>query len=168
MALDRCCDVRCTRKLRRPFEESRNACESADAPSLRQDVAEESLYHDSGNGDHMVQAIFTVVGAALFCLRRTCRSIKAPWHWLMNRRMQQSPSLAKNIWDAVGAESCGAHAYGGHGPRVATLRKFVQPARGPSRLATDPRTDLTNSYSPGERSRAQTRLPWRWADVWAA
>jgi len=37
-------------------------------------------YIDPGNGAYMVQALFTVVGAALFYLRHPLRSIKVFWH----------------------------------------------------------------------------------------
>lgn len=37
-------------------------------------------YIDPGNGAYMVQALFTVVGAALFYLRHPIRSIKIFWH----------------------------------------------------------------------------------------
>jgi hypothetical protein len=42
-------------------------------------------YIDPGNGAYMVQALFTLVGAALFYLRHPVRTLKESWHWLLGR-----------------------------------------------------------------------------------
>ena len=42
-------------------------------------------YIDPGNGAYMVQALFTLVGAAIFYLRHPIRSVKVMWHSLSSR-----------------------------------------------------------------------------------
>jgi|HubBroStandDraft_5_1064220.scaffolds.fasta_scaffold1162236_2 hypothetical protein len=42
-------------------------------------------YIDPGNGAYMVQVLFTIVGAALFYLRHPVRTMKAAWHWVIQR-----------------------------------------------------------------------------------
>jgi drug/metabolite transporter (DMT)-like permease len=43
-------------------------------------------YIDPGNGAYMVQALFALVGAALFYLRHPIQSLKTFWGWLASRR----------------------------------------------------------------------------------
>jgi hypothetical protein len=45
-------------------------------------------YIDPGNGAYMVQALFALVGAALFYLRHPIRSLKQLWRWLSSRGRQ--------------------------------------------------------------------------------
>jgi hypothetical protein len=45
-------------------------------------------YIDPGNGAYMVQALFTLVGAALFYLRHPIRTMTAAWHWVVRRQHQ--------------------------------------------------------------------------------
>jgi len=47
-------------------------------------------YIDPGNGAYMVQALFALVGAALFYLRHPIRSLKELWHWCSSRGRQES------------------------------------------------------------------------------
>jgi hypothetical protein len=42
-------------------------------------------YIDPGNGAYMVQALFTLVGAAIFYLRHPVRSLKVFWHAISSR-----------------------------------------------------------------------------------
>lgn len=52
-------------------------------------------YIDPGNGAYMVQALFTLVGAALFYLRHPIRTLKETWHWFLGRfRPQQGAAHA--------------------------------------------------------------------------
>jgi len=52
-------------------------------------------YIDPGNGAYMVQALFTLVGAALFYLRHPIRTLKESWHWVLGRfRPQQAAAHA--------------------------------------------------------------------------
>jgi hypothetical protein len=54
------------------------------APSLAQ------AYIDPGNGAYMVQALFTLLGAALFYVRHPIRTVKSCWHWMFNRKQKLS------------------------------------------------------------------------------
>lgn len=47
-------------------------------------------YIDPGNGAYMVQALFALVGAALFYLRHPIRSLKELWQWFSSRGRQES------------------------------------------------------------------------------
>lgn len=49
-------------------------------------------YIDPGNGAYMVQALFTLVGAALFYLRHPIRTMTAAWHWVFRRQHQSVDS----------------------------------------------------------------------------
>jgi hypothetical protein len=63
----------------------------ATAPGVAQ------AYIDPGNGAYMVQALFTIVGAALFYLRHPIRSFRAASEWLLSRwrhRPDDEASLA--------------------------------------------------------------------------
>lgn len=42
-------------------------------------------YIDPGNGAYMVQAIFTMLGAAFFYLKHPLRSLQAFWQWIRRR-----------------------------------------------------------------------------------
>jgi hypothetical protein len=67
----------------------------ATAPSLA------LAYIDPGNGAYMVQALFTLVGAAIFYLRHPVRSLKAAWHWALQRFKE--PAQARTIGIAAQA-----------------------------------------------------------------
>ena len=47
-------------------------------------------YIDPGNGAYMVQALFTLIGAAIFYLRHPVRTLKAAWHWAFHRESELS------------------------------------------------------------------------------
>jgi hypothetical protein len=47
-------------------------------------------YIDPGNGAYMVQALFTLVGAALFYIRHPIRSAKLVWNRLLRRDNRES------------------------------------------------------------------------------
>jgi len=50
-------------------------------------------YIDPGNGAYMVQALFTLIGAALFYLRHPISLLRAAWGWISRRwKQRQSPS----------------------------------------------------------------------------
>jgi hypothetical protein len=55
-------------------------------------------YIDPGSGAYMVQALFALVGAALFYLRHPIRSLKTLWLWISRRssRSEQSPSVGES------------------------------------------------------------------------
>lgn len=42
-------------------------------------------YIDPGNGAYMVQALFTLIGAALFYLRHPIRLLHTVWKWISRR-----------------------------------------------------------------------------------
>jgi hypothetical protein len=51
-------------------------------------------YIDPGNGAYMVQALFTLVGAALFYLRHPIHLLRSAWGWISKRwKQRQPPSL---------------------------------------------------------------------------
>lgn len=53
-------------------------------------------YIDPGNGAYMVQALFTLVGAALFYLRHPIRTLKESWHWVLGRFRPQRATHASD------------------------------------------------------------------------
>jgi hypothetical protein len=44
-----------------------------------------SAYIDPGNGAYMVQALFALIGAALFYMRHPVRTLKGIWDWALRR-----------------------------------------------------------------------------------
>ena len=44
-----------------------------------------TAYIYPGNGAYMVQALFTLIGAALFYVRHPVRTLKFIWGWLLRR-----------------------------------------------------------------------------------
>jgi hypothetical protein len=74
-----------------------------------------SAYIDPGNGAYMVQALFAMIGAALFYLRHPGRTLKAIWGWVLRRgrpgsqdslgsehRGEMSPAASAESETAVG------------------------------------------------------------------
>jgi hypothetical protein len=53
-------------------------------------------YIDPGNGAYMVQALFTLIGAALFCIRHPIRTAKLIWNRMMRRENAGSDSQDAN------------------------------------------------------------------------
>jgi hypothetical protein len=47
-------------------------------------------YIDPGSGAYMVQAVFTVVAAALFYARHPIRTLQAIWRWMSGRSTNNS------------------------------------------------------------------------------
>jgi len=69
----------------------------ASAPTLAM------AYIDPGNGAYMVQALFTLVGAALFYIRHPIRTAKLVWNRLLRRESPQSEPHA----DSDGSDPTG-------------------------------------------------------------
>jgi len=65
-------------------------------------------YIDPGNGAYMVQALFALVGAALFYLRHPIRSLKELWHWFSNRG---TPTPSKRTMDATSGSDTGSEEH---------------------------------------------------------
>jgi len=54
-------------------------------------------YIDPGNGAYMVQALFAMVGAALFYLRHPVRSLKEAWNWTRQRFNQSKDEAGGEV-----------------------------------------------------------------------
>jgi hypothetical protein len=54
-------------------------------------------YIDPGNGAYMVQAMFALVGAALFYLRHPIRSLKELWRWMSSHAKRDSTAHREDI-----------------------------------------------------------------------